>query len=294
MTEVSNHWFYGKAPAKELTIIDIKHSISFQYLLETFTERRATCSITEPYNGGPWEKQDEGDPPDIEDVPVTPPENFKSYVYHQELPCTTEIYDCEECEGEGSYECPTCFGQGWEFCVYCRGNKWNPLYVDGGDFNCVKCDGSGERTCWDCNGDEDVDCRVCGGSGEMKTYTQLLVVWCNHVDDYIVEKGSSLKGHRLRCATGVTVCEEEGLTLMPLTHFPITAVSLASVELIKRHAKKYKDEKVLKQRHRVFIIPVATVRYQWKKHEGTFYVYGNERLVHFPDYPQKCYCCTIL
>ncbi|GBO07589.1 hypothetical protein AVEN_84189-1 [Araneus ventricosus] len=98
------------------------------------------------FAGGPWEKEDEGDPPDIEDVPVTPPEYFKSYVYHQELPCTTEIYDCEECDGEGSYECPTCFGQGWEFCVYCRGNKWNPLYVDGGDFDCVKCDGSGERT----------------------------------------------------------------------------------------------------------------------------------------------------
>ncbi|XP_055945870.1 protein SSUH2 homolog isoform X2 [Argiope bruennichi] len=294
MTEVMSHWCYGKAPARELTIVDVKHSISFQYLLETFTERRATCEITEPYTGGPWEKDEDGDPPDIYDVPATPPEYFKSYVYHQELPCSTEVFDCEECDGEGSYECPTCFGQGWEFCVYCRGNKWNPLYVDGGDFDCIKCDGSGERTCWDCNGDEDVDCKVCGGAGEMKTYTRLLVIWCNHVDDYIVEKGSALKGHRLRLATGINVCEEEDLTLMPLTHFPITAVSMASVELIKRHAKKYKDEKVLKQRHRVFIIPVATVRYQWKKHEGTFYVYGNERLVHFPDYPQKCCCCTLI
>ncbi|GIX85838.1 protein SSUH2 [Caerostris extrusa] len=52
---------------------------------------------------------------------------------------------------------------------------------------------------------------------------------------------------------------------------------MASVQLIKYHAKQYKDEKVLKQRHRVCIIPIASVRYQWKKHEGLFYVYGNEK-----------------
>ncbi|GFR23864.1 protein SSUH2 [Trichonephila clavata] len=248
-----------------------------RYILETFTERRATCWIEEPFTGGAVDKQDMGEPPDIEDIPATPPEYFKSYVYHQEIPYTANIETCEECDGEGKYECPTCLGQGWEFCPYCRGNKWYPLAVDSFDGDCMKCQGSGERTCWVCNGDEEVECKTCGGAGEMKSYIRLLVIWSNHTDDYIVEKGSALKAHRLRMATGINVCEEEGLTLMPLTHFPISAVSMASVQLIQYHAREYKEEKVLKQRHRVSIIPVASVRYQWKKHEGLFYVYGNER-----------------
>ncbi|GIY31578.1 protein SSUH2 [Caerostris darwini] len=294
MQEVMAHCCYGKTPAKELVITEIKQSIAFRYVLETFTERRATCWIEEPFTGGAVDKQEMGEPPDIEDIPATPPALFKSYVYHQEIPYTANIETCEECDGEGKYECPTCLGQGWEFCPYCRGNKWYPLAVDSFDGDCVKCQGSGERTCWVCNGDEEVGCKTCGGAGEMKSYIRLLVIWDNHVDDYIVEKGTALRAHRIRCVSGINVCEEEGVTLLPLTHFPNSTVTMASVQLIKYHAKQYKDEKVLKQRHRVSIIPIASVRYQWKKHEGLFYVYGNERCVYVPDYPQKCCCCTIM
>ncbi|GIX85842.1 hypothetical protein CEXT_186781 [Caerostris extrusa] len=58
-----------KTPAKELVITEIKQSIAFR---KTFTERRATCWIEEPFTGGAVDKQEMGEPPDIEDIPATP------------------------------------------------------------------------------------------------------------------------------------------------------------------------------------------------------------------------------
>ncbi|KAG8184819.1 hypothetical protein JTE90_004917 [Oedothorax gibbosus] len=219
-------------------------------------------------------------------------EQQQAYVSPSEIPYTASLSTCDECDGGGKYECPTCRGQGWEFCPYCRGNKWYPLAVDSFEGDCVKCQGSGERTCWQCNGDEDVRCKTCSGAGEMKSYLRLLVIWTNHVNDYIVEKGSALKAHRLRRVTGKILTQEEGPKVLPLTHFPNSAVRAASVQLIQHHA--FADEKVLKQRQRLSIIPVAAVRYRWTNHEGLFHVYGNEHCVYVPDYPQKCCCCNIL
>ncbi|GFR20036.1 uncharacterized protein TNCT_395411, partial [Trichonephila clavata] len=51
MQEVRTHCCYGKTAAKEFVITEIKHSVAFHYILETFTERRATCWIEEPFTG---------------------------------------------------------------------------------------------------------------------------------------------------------------------------------------------------------------------------------------------------
>ncbi|KAG8172941.1 hypothetical protein JTE90_000427, partial [Oedothorax gibbosus] len=135
-----------KRRPETLGITSIKQSIAFHYTLETFTERRATASICEPFRGVKASTEDMGSPPAIDDIPAVPPELFRSHVYHQEIPYTASLSTCDECDGGGKYECPTCRGQGWEFCPYCRGNKWYPLAVDSFEGDCVKCQGSGERT----------------------------------------------------------------------------------------------------------------------------------------------------
>ena len=49
------------------------------------------------------------------------------------------------------------------------------------------------------------------------------------------------------------------------------------------------------QRHCVREVPVTEVRSQWKQHEFTFWVYGNENHVYCPDYPAKCFtACSII
>ena len=49
------------------------------------------------------------------------------------------------------------------------------------------------------------------------------------------------------------------------------------------------------QHHSVRVVPVTEVAYQWQGKNGAYFIYGNERHVHAPDYPHKCCCgCNIL
>ena len=49
------------------------------------------------------------------------------------------------------------------------------------------------------------------------------------------------------------------------------------------------------QRHRVRIIPVTQALYRWKDTDSDFFVYGFEKKVHAPSYPQQCCCgCSLL
>ncbi|KAH3785511.1 hypothetical protein DPMN_163602 [Dreissena polymorpha] len=49
------------------------------------------------------------------------------------------------------------------------------------------------------------------------------------------------------------------------------------------------------QRHQVKIIPVTQALYKWKGAYSDFFVYGFEKKVYAPNYPQQCCCgCSIL
>lgn len=49
------------------------------------------------------------------------------------------------------------------------------------------------------------------------------------------------------------------------------------------------------QRHRVRIVPVTVCRYKWEDTDSDFIVYGLDKKVHAPDYPQQsCFGCSVL
>ncbi|CAG2103470.1 unnamed protein product [Medioppia subpectinata] len=83
----------------------------------------------------------------------------------------------------------------------------------------------------------------------------------NHCDDYVLDKAStSVADHQIKSVTGEVVFEEE------------------------QH-----------RRHRVRLIPIATIHFLWKGAADQYSVYGQERRVHAPHYPQTCCCgCVIL
>ncbi|GIY81759.1 hypothetical protein CEXT_556201 [Caerostris extrusa] len=100
MQKVMAHCCYGKTPAKELVITEIKQSIAFR---KTFTERRATCWIEEPFlQAVPLTSKRWANLPTLKTSLPHPPALFKSYVYHQEIPYTANIETCEECDGKES------------------------------------------------------------------------------------------------------------------------------------------------------------------------------------------------
>ena len=51
----------------------------------------------------------------------------------------------------------------------------------------------------------------------------------------------------------------------------------------------------ISQRQILRAVPVTEIDYSYKKQGSKFWVYGLERKVHSPDYPEQCCCgCNIL
>ncbi|XP_054707415.1 protein SSUH2 homolog [Uloborus diversus] len=296
LQEVSSRCCYGTGAVRDMAITDIKHSIAFHYTLETFTEKRTTCWAFESYTGGTIDERNPDQVPFPWDIPANPPANFKNHVVQLEVPHTASIKTCHVCGGVGRKRCITCSGNGWEYCFSCHGDGHKPSALESEYGRCVHCHGTGRRKCWKCNGDGMASCKGCSGTGQIKCFIRLTVTWTNHMDDHVVEKVAALNDDRIKSVTGEVICEEQQPVLWPLTHFPDTTVSMASAQLIQQHATSFTSEKVLQQRHRVTIVPVAAVNYKWKNHNGLFHVYGYEQKVYAPDYPQTCCCCccTIL
>ena len=86
--------------------------------------------------------------------------------------------------------------------------------------------------------------------------------------------------------------------MFPVDSFKDEVIQMASAQLVASHAFKFPVENILRQRHQVRVVPVTKVNYEWKGRSRSFFVYGYENKVHFPDnssYPQSCCCgCTII
>lgn len=161
------------------------------------------------------------------------------------------------------------------------------------------------------------------GNGQLKCYLELTVHWNSYADEFVSDQtGLSealIKQVRLKCleprldlkcrlhltvtpvlivnqVTGHVAVDERGARVFPLTNFPDRRVLDASKGIITKHASSWPMERVLEQRHHVRLVPVGVVSYEHKNQSGSFFVYGLEQKVFFPDYPAKCCCgmCTIL
>ena len=92
---------------------------------------------------------------------------------------------------------------------------------------------------------------------------------------------------------GVKVFNDQSIRVQPLSHFPDQRISDASQRIVNEHLTKYPLEKVIRQKHYVKMVPIASVKYTYRDKDGTFHVYGasDERKVYFNKYPQRC-CCA--
>ncbi len=54
------------------------------------------------------------------------------------------------------------------------------------------------------------------------------------------------------------------------------------------------QERILRMRHNVRSVPVSEAHFNFKGKLARFWVYGLDRLVHAPDYPQQCCCGCVI
>lgn len=70
----------------------------------------------------------------------------------------------------------------------------------------------------------------------------------------------------------------------------VAAIQAASARMIERHKTSFKGERFIKQRQKLTQIECFIVRYDWKRRQGHFVIYGNERKVYIGKYPFKSIC----
>ncbi|XP_005099980.2 protein SSUH2 homolog [Aplysia californica] len=291
---VSEDCCYGKRPAVEMKLNELKSSSAFHYTLETFGEGRSTKWTYEPFNGQHVAMT--GPPPGPWDVPARPPQMFHTAKLDIEVPNTASVKPCHACFAMGFQRCTGCQGKGRVECNTCRGSGQEE-YEEVGEKKkraCTKCNGDGTKRCSNCDGAGQTQCSECQGKASLRWFILLTIQWTNHAEDHVVEK-TALPVELVKGVSGHKVFQETQTRVWPVNHFPEPEINSASNNLVSEHGSKFPTEIILMQRHQVRIIPVTQVFYEYKDHKDSYFVYGFEHRVHAPGYPAKCCCgCSVL
>ncbi|GFX87755.1 protein SSUH2 homolog [Trichonephila clavipes] len=175
-------------------------------------------------------------------------------------------------------------------CTWCKGRGRRTEF----DRNetCTSCNGSGYDRCNWCSGTGQVKCKTCDGKGNLKAFVELTVTWINHAENYISE--TSFPKELILNVQGQVAYQEENPRVFPINHVNDGALCHASNQYVQKHKTGFPNERILKQRQILRVIPIGCVKYEWKDKLDECFVYGYEHKVYFKDYPQKCCCCTIL
>ena len=108
-----------------------------------------------------------------------------------------------------------------------------------------------------------------------------------NTSEYITEN-LQIPDELIRDVSGQVAFEEEQNKVCPVEAFQDELIRHASSKLVASHGAKFPDERILRQRHQVRVVPVTRVGYEWRGRSRSFYVYGYENKVYVPDYPQAC------
>ncbi|XP_044157710.1 protein SSUH2 homolog isoform X2 [Bufo gargarizans] len=262
----SKFW-YGSAPAKEMTIEGLQPLNTYRFSLETFTDSRTCEWVTELYTGQhvdstnvrfvqPWE------------VTVAVPDMFKDRTQKMKVPNTSSV----------KIQCMWCNGTGRRMQMEM----------------CQQCYGSGTESCRMCNVTNIQNCVTCAGRGQVLTYLQLTVTWKNNKYEYISDHNSEFSSDHFSAVHGERIFTDEQLSVSPLAHFPDSSIIWASQNALEQHRTQFSSTcHVLRQRQSIELLPLTKVQYTWKGNPLNYFVYGKENKVYVQNYPQKC-CCAVM
>ncbi|PAA49174.1 hypothetical protein BOX15_Mlig027209g2 [Macrostomum lignano] len=283
-------WRTGAAESMELS--DLKLNSAIVYRCEMFVEERKV-----KWKSTGYKKGDSIDPPKAGSAPMPwelemkPSNQWKEDKLKKEVPHTCSVRKCWYCKGKGKVRCRECKGKEFFACDHCSGS--GEQEGPEGPQPCGICSGSGQRACGRCHGHGNYKCKTCDGHKKLKWYVQNQTKWETHSEDKIHEE-TALPDHLVSEVKGQEVYCDENAVLVPLSDFPEEHIQKFSKELLPAMIAKYKkDGRILAMRHKVLVTPVTEVSWKFDGHGGKFFVYGLDRKVYFPDYPQQC-CCSLL
>ncbi|XP_064633158.1 protein SSUH2 homolog isoform X2 [Lineus longissimus] len=296
LAKVAENCCWGKKAAKDMTIAQIDGSTALHYILETYCEGRSTNYEHVPFHGQFIDGPENGPPPPPWAVEVHPDGMFNNHQKKVEVPHTAVVKPCHRCHATGQVQCGRCHGRGQVRCSACGGDGRVTRMRDGERHvqSCHSCGGDGRKRCYTCGGDGRVTCPSCKGHRQLKFYIALTVKFVNHTEDFIMEE-TDLPDELVRVVKGNLIFEQTMDQVWPVTAYPTKAINDNSIRLVEKHRRCFPSERQLQQRQTIRAIPVTECAYAWKDVNTRFWVYGLDRKVHSPDYPQQCcWGCQIL
>ncbi|KAI0224419.1 hypothetical protein LSAT2_024583 [Lamellibrachia satsuma] len=209
-----------------------------------------------------------------------------------------KLQRCGACDGRGCERCWRCRGCGQIRCRHCGGDGVIIIRPGAGDNvlqdKCLVCRGDGQKRCSTCEGEGAITCKSCDGYGRLKCFIQLTVTFVTHVDDYVVEE-TAMPDELIQNVGEMTVFEQNLPQIWPIATYSNAEINENSQRLVDLHKRAFPNERQLRQRHHLSAVPVTEVHYEWHDGKGRYYVFGQERKVHAPDYPQQCcWGCTVI
>ncbi|XP_013400639.1 protein SSUH2 homolog isoform X2 [Lingula anatina] len=293
---VAEQCCYGSGTAKDMLINSIAPSSALHYTLSTFAEARKTFYDYDPFRGQHIDGPQYGQAPMPWQIPCEPQQLFLTHTKYLKVPHTSDIIPCFRCQRRGWLRCGRCRGRGQVRCNSCGGDGRKRVYrqKEWQDVRCGSCGGDGRKRCLTCGGDGRVTCSKCKGYRDLERYVKLAVIFTNHIEDYILEE-TDMPDELVRDVGGIIIFEQVLPQVWPVTQYPVPQINQNSVALVEKHSRAFPNERQLMQKQELRAVPVSEVNYTWKEVNTRFWVYGNERQVYAPDYPQQCcWGCEIL
>ena len=294
---VAGKVFYSSSAVGQMSYAAIESAVVYVYNLQSFTEARETAWVSVPHTpsavmvDGPHN----GPIPAPWDVIVQPSAEFVTGKTKVPVPHSEHVVPCQTCLSAGSTRCSHCAGMGSKGCTWCSGSGVRRQFDE--SRMCTSCNGSGRDRCTWCSGQGYSRCSTCNGSGQVKQFIQLTIRWdllSSHVISSTANNGTAngLAEKRVIEAPKQLVFEETAAIVAPITpaEFPDQDIVNASAELVQQHLASDPTKRVIRMRQTISGIPVTKVHYQRKNKRDVFFVYGDDRKVHFDSYPSKN-CC---
>lgn len=272
---VSVRPFLSSSVIQQMAYTSISHVVCHVYNLQSFTEKRETKWVFVPYFGGPIDGRQNGPIPGPWQVLVLPKQEFHTGKTKVPVPHSEYVKVCHSCSGVGRTRCSSCWGSG---STSCCSNK-----------DCSSCHGSNRKTCTWCSGSGYTTCSTCSGSGRLKYFLQLKVVWLI-LSNHLISNSCGLKESKIIETKKRLLFEETDTRIHAVTRdeFPDEDMVTASSDLLQQHLQQSSGQRILKQKQMISGLPVTVVHFNRKGKEGTFFIYSEDRVVHFDSFPSHC------
>ena len=128
----------------------------------------------------------------------------------------------------------------------------------------------------------------------LKSAIQLTTTFAIETDDYAYER-TAMPDELIKTVSGKTVFEQSAQRVGPIIGYKIKEINDKSGEYVQKHATAFPTKRILYQRQQLRAVPVTQIQGKWKDENVVYWIYGDERKVHFPNYPNKCcWNCSIL